>query len=400
MRSQLLPAMTDSNRRIKLLHVVNRFGVGGSERQQTELIKRLPSERYQQVVATMEDHGRFREDIKGLGVEIGEFPTVTFYDRNALHQYRSLARLIKQQGIQLVHCHDFYSNFLGSVASKLAGQKKLITSRRNMGIMFSTVQRLGQRMAYAFSAAVISNSDTATEILVKKEFVPRRKIHRIYNGIDTDHFSPAEPPAELAQLLGLSTGAPIIGTVGRLYPGKGQDTFIRAAVEVHKIRPDVQFLIVGGGPAEEEFRQLAQQLGAASAIVFAGERRDIADLLALMDVFVLSSLAESLPNAVLEAMACALPVVATNVGGVPEIVTEAETGFLVEPKDHHALADRILKILGNPDLAAGMGAVARKKVLEEFSCDKLVENVESVYAAVLGCNETVPAPEQLFAGED
>jgi glycosyltransferase involved in cell wall biosynthesis len=118
-------------------------------------------------------------------------------------------------------------------------------------------------------------------------------------------------------------------------------------------------------------------------VVFVGESGNVPELLALMRVSVLASLTESFPNAVLEAMACALPVVATNVGGVPELVTDGETGYLVPTENPDALADRILKILDNPGLASGMGNLARKRAVEKFSCDKLIENVEALYAQVL-----------------
>lgn len=381
------------NRKIRLLHVVNRFGVGGSERQQVQLIKRLPRERYHQTVATMVREGCFLRGVEECGIEVFEFPTTSFYNLNALRQYRALARVIKQQRIELVHCHDFYSNLFGSLAARLAGRKKLITCRRNMGVMFTLTQRLGQRLAYALSAAIIANSDAAKQIMVTREHVPPGKIHCIYNGIDTDYFSPREPSAELAESLGFPNGTPVVGIVGRLHPDKGQDMFIRAAARIHEARPDVRFLIVGEGPARSEFQGLARDLGMAEAIVFAGDREDVPDLLALMDVFVLTSLAESLPNAVLEAMACERPVVATNVGGVPELVTEGETGWLVPAGDPEIIAERVLRVIGDGELASKMGAVARQRVLDEFSSQRLVEKVEAVYAAVLGCNETIPAAE-------
>lgn len=373
--------MSDS--RIKLLHVVGRFGVGGSERQQTELIKRLPAERYDQVVAVMEKGGHFLGEIRRRDIEVIDFPFSSFYNRNALRQYRGIARMVKERGVQLIHCHDFYSNICGAAVAKLSRRKCLITSRRYAGLVFSPAQRLVQRLAYSFSAAIISNSEAVAQIMISKELVPRRKIHCIYNGIDTDRFSPRPPSAELAESLGLPNGALVVGTVARLHPRKGHHTLIRAAATIHGTHPDVRFLIVGDGPARADLEGLAQELGVAGVVVFAGESGNVPELLALMRVSVLASLTESLPNAILEAMACALPVVATNVGGVPELVTDGETGYLVPTENPDALADRILKILDNPGLASGMGNLARNRAVEKFSCDKLIENVEALYAQVL-----------------
>ena len=368
---------------IKLLHVVGRFGVGGSERQQTELIKRLPAERYDQVIAAMEMGGHFLEEIRERGIEVVSFPFNSLYNRNALRQYRSLARMIKQRGVQLIHCHDIYSNIFGAIAARLAHRKNLITSRRFAGTVFVPFRRLLQRVAYSFSAAIISNSEAVAHTMVKKELVPRRKIHCIHNGIDTDRFRPLPPSAELAESLGLPNGAPVVGTVARLHPLKGHQALLRAAAIIHGTHPDVRFLIVGDGPARANLERLAQELGIADVVVFAGESGNVPELLALMRVSVLASLTESLPNAVLEAMACALPVVATNVGGVPELVSEDETGYLVPTENPDALADRILKIVDNPGLASEMGALARKRAAEKFSCDKLIRNVEAVYEQII-----------------
>jgi glycosyltransferase involved in cell wall biosynthesis len=331
----------------------------------------------------MEISGPFFEEVNALGIEVIEYPFTSFYNRNALRQYRSLARLIKERKIQLVHCHDFYSNIFGTISARLAGLKAIITSRRNRGVMFSLPQRLVQRVAYSFSAAIIANSEAARAVLLRTERVPARKVRRIYNCVDTEWFSPRAPSALLAQSLGLAGGAPVVGIVGTLRPVKGHATFVRAAAEIHKARPDVRFLIVGEGPVRDELDRLAADLGVAGAIVFAGVRTDIPDLLALIDVLALPSRSESLPNAVLEAMACGRPVVATRVGGTPELVADGETGFLVEPEDFACLARQILRVLNDPALAARMGAAARRKAVGEFSSARLIENVESLYIAVL-----------------
>jgi len=372
-----------SNKKIRLLHVVNRFGVGGAERQQTELIKRLPEEGYHQVVAAMDKQGRFLEEITARDIEVNEFPFTSFYDRNAVRQFRSLARLIKQQGIQLVHCHDFYSSIFGAIAARLVGLKKVITSRYERGDLLSVPQRAVQRLAYCFSAAIITNSEATKRVMMKREYVPERKIRCIYNGTDTVRFAPGRPSTELAKSLGFPDGAPIVGTVADLFPWKGHVTFMRAAKIVHEMRTEVRFLIVGDGPDLDKLQRLAGELNIADVTIFAGPRRDIPDLLALMSVFVLSSLTEGLPNAVIEAMACACPVVATKVGGTPELIDHGENGYLIPSEDPPALAEKALRILDDPELGSKMGADARQKVLDAFSIERVVENMRGLYAELL-----------------
>jgi len=368
---------------IKLLHVVGRFGVGGSERQQTELIKRLPPDRFRQVVAAMETAGPFFKEVNARGIEVIEYPFTAFYNRTAVRRYRALARLIRERGIELVHCHDFYSNIFGTISARLAGRRRIITSRRDLGTMFNCAQRLVQRLAYGRAAAVVANSQAARNVLIRKELLPARKIHCIYNCVDTSRFHPAEPPAALAGELGIPPGAPVAGIVASLRHVKGHDIFLRAAARVHAARPDTRFLVVGDGELRDSLGQLAAGLGLADAVIFAGARKDVPQLLALMTLGVSSSRSESLSNAIVEAMACARPVVATRVGGNPELVADDQTGYLVEPGDHEALADRILRIITDPDLARRLGRAALNRVHRDFTPERLLENMQALYARVL-----------------
>jgi len=371
------------DRPIKILHVVGRFGVGGSERQQTELIKRLPPDRFSQVVATMQITGPFFEEINERGIEVIEYPFTAFYNRTALRRYRALAGLIRERGIELVHCHDFYSNIFGTISARLAGTRRIITSRRDIGTMFSTAQRLVQRIAYGLAAAVVANSQAARDVLIRSEHLPARKIHCIYNCVDTDRFQPAPPPDGLAQSLGIPPGAPVAGIIASLRPVKGHEIFLRAAAEIHASRPEARFLIVGDGELRENLQQLAAKLSLRDAVIFAGARKDIPQLLNLMTLLVSASHSESLSNAIVEAMACGRPVVATNVGGNPELVIDDQTGYVVEPQDPHALADRALRILSHHALADRLGAAALERVRNDFTPDRLLENMQALYHSVL-----------------
>ena len=362
---------------------MNGFGAGGIERQQTEIITRLPADRFTQIIATMRLSGPFYPEIKATGVEIVEFPFNSLRNQQAVAHYFGLARLIRRRRVHLVYCYDFYTNIWGAISVTLAGRAKLITSRGDTGRMFSKAQLAVQRMAYACSSAIVPNSDMVKRILIEDEFVPAWKIRRIYNGIDTVRFSPREASPELPRSLGLPPGASVIGAVGNLHPWKGQDTLLCAAARIREVRPDAWFLLIGEGIAQNDLQQLATQLGIRERTIFAGIRQDIPDLLALMDVFVLPSQHESLPNAVMEAMACARPVVATAVGGVPELISDGVTGFLVPPGDPAAMADAVLRVLGDRALGAALGNAARERAVSKFSCDRLVGNMAALYEDVL-----------------
>jgi len=374
--------MPQPPQKTKLLHVVGRFDFGGTERQQAELIKRLPADRYEQTIAAMQK-GAFAAEVEERGIPVIEFPFTSFYDIRAVRNYLALARLIRRERFQLVHCHNFYSNIFGTIAARLAGTRTIITSRRDLGGMFTKTQLRVQRLAYKFSAAVLANSQGVKRVLVENEQVSEAKIHCVYNGIDTDRFAPREPSADVAQSLGIAPGSPVVGKVGNLHPWKGFDVFIRIAAAVNASRPDARFLIVGDGTEHQRLKQMARELHLEQSVTFAGARGDIPEMLALMSVFVLSSPAEGLPNAVLEAMACGLPVVASNVGGVPETVSNGETGFLVSPGDAAGFAEKILQLLNDPTHARQMGEAGRRKVVEQFSCERLVENMQALYDEII-----------------
>jgi len=372
-----------ADRKIAVLQVVNGFGMGGIERQQTEIIKRLPADRFTQIIATMRLSGPFYPEVKATGVEVVEFPFNSLRNKQAVAHYFGLARLIRQRRVHLVYCYDFYTNIWGAISVTLAGRGKLITSRGDTGRMFSKAQLAVQRMAYACASAIVPNSDLVKDIIIEKEFVPTWKIRRIYNGIDAERFAPRAASPELARSLGLPPGATVIGAVGNLHPWKGQDTLLRAAARIREVRPDAWFLLIGEGIAQNDLQQLATQLGICEQTIFAGIRQDIPELLALMDVYVLPSQHESLPNAVMEAMACARPVVATAVGGVPELISDGVTGLLVPPGDPAAMANAVLRVLGAPALGAALGNAARERAVSKFSCDRLVENMAALYEDVL-----------------
>jgi glycosyltransferase involved in cell wall biosynthesis len=372
-----------SNSSIHLLHVVDSFDAGGTERQQAELIKRLPRDRYTQVVAAMNKRGPFLPDVEACGAEVIEFPFTSFCNSNALRQMRRLAALIKERDIQIVHCHNFYANIFGSAAAKIAGTAKLVTSRRDLGNTISFAQRCAQRITFAASDAIVANSEMVKHQLMRNERVPGARIHRIYNGIDTEIFAPQERSGKLAQALGIPENATVVGMVGNLNKWKGHRDFLQAAAEVIKERSDVCFLLVGEGPERESLQTFAENHGVADVTVFAGPREDIPNVLALMDVFVLSSPKEGLPNAVIEAMACSLPVVATKAGGTVELIDEGTTGFVVPLRDTATMAEKILALINDPQTAAEMGAAARRKALDEFSTAQLIQNTEAFYAAIL-----------------
>ena len=201
-------------------------------------------------------------------------------------------------------------------------------------------------------------------------------------GIDLSRFARPVSSDAAREEMGVGTSR-VVGIVAKLSAVKGHEHFLRAAARVRERRSDVIFLVVGDGPLRPQLESLTEELGLADAVRFVGVRKDIPEVLGLMDVFVLSSLSEGAPNVILEAMAAGLPVVASNVGGVPDIVRDGETGRLVEPGDHEALADAVLDILNDETRAGLMGRLARNVVRGEHDIDLVVEHAEQVFEELI-----------------
>ena len=228
---------------------------------------------------------------------------------------------------------------------------------------------------------VVANS-AAGAARLRDEFVPARKITVIPNGIDL--------PATTAHS-GIA-GAPVITTVANLRHGKGHDVLLRAAADVLRRHPAARFNLVGDGPLRPELQREAQALGIADRVTFLGHRDDVGEVLRASDVFAFPSLMEAFPNAVMEAMAMALPVVATNVGGIPELVTDGHNGRLVAPGDPAALARALNEVLDSPATAAALGSAAADTVRERYSFERMTRTFEQLYQDLLHARLSNPLP--------
>jgi glycosyltransferase involved in cell wall biosynthesis len=215
--------------------------------------------------------------------------------------------------------------------------------------------------------------------------MPPPKVFLIPNGVEIKVFTEANQSLveALAQEWKIRSHTPVIGTLARLHEQKGHSYLLDAVAQLRREIPDVKALVVGDGELRPSLEQRTQALRLSDSVIFTGTRRDVPEILALLDVFVLPSLWEGLPIALLEAMAAGLPVVATRVGGVPEVVVDGETGLLVPPRDPDALSEAILTLLQDPDLRQKMGQAGQERVREYFSVERMVEETEALYERLL-----------------
>jgi glycosyltransferase involved in cell wall biosynthesis len=355
---------------VDVVLLLTSFAIGGTERQMVELAKRLDPSRFRVHVACFHRRGRLLDDMPSR-IPIREFPVHGFANPSAAARLVAFASWCRSIGAAVVHTCDLYANIFGLPGAALAGVPVRIANRREIVTGDKSPAKLWtQRLAYRAAHAVVANSSAARDQLVR-EGVPADRLRLIANGLDAGRFVPAPRRPQIRRIV----------MVANLRPEKGHDTLLAAAPRILARYPDATFTFVGEGPKREALETLTRALGVAERVEFLGESRDVAPVLARHDLFVLPSRSEAFPNALIEAMATALPVVATDVGGIPEVVRPGLNGLLVRPDDTNALADAVLALMDDPAAAAALGRAARADVERHYTIDRMVERFEQLYLA-------------------
>jgi len=373
-----------------VLQLIDSFHQGGSERQAIQLTRLLhESGRFNVRLASLSREGTLRAAAEELDLaEIPSFPLNSFYDSNALAQLLRLIAYLRRERVELLHTHDFYTNVFGMAAGSFALVPVRIASMRETGGMRSGAQKTAQGVAYRLAHHVIANSEAVRKKLIDQG-IRNTKIHVVYNGLDVNRLASTARRSETLSLLGLAletNGVPrnFITIVANMrHDVKDYPMFLRAARRVKTEVPDAAFLLAGEGELTESIRALARELELESSTFFLGRCEKIAELLNISDVCVLSSQAEGFSNSILEYMAAARPVVATDVGGAAEAIVEGVTGHLVQSGDDKTMAERIISLLREPEKARAMGRQGRQLVEERFSCVAQLERTEELYDKLL-----------------
>ena len=369
-----------------VLELIGSFQQGGSERQAVQLSRLLHDEGTVKVyVGCLDSRGGLREELHWIEADdIPEFHLTSFHDVNFLRQAARCARYIKANDIALVHTHDFYTNIFGMCAAFLAGIPGRIASKRET-FSKTKAQMLLERQAFRLAAQILANAKTVKAFLVDTG-VPEGKVTVVYNGIDLKRM--ASSGRERLELLG-TFGLPdhdrlqIVTIVANLRSDvKNHHMFLRAARQVLDSCGEAVFIIAGEGELTESLKIFAEELGIARQVFFTGACREVANLLSISDVCVLSSKSEGFSNSILEYMSAGKPVVATRVGGAAEAVIEGETGFLVEADDDKTMAERIIILLQSPGLAARFGSRGLEVIKEKFTVGRQLSKTLKLYNAV------------------
>ena len=370
-----------------VLQLIDSFNQGGSERQALQLTRLLyESGRYDVHLASLSPEGSLRETIADLDLgEIPSFSLTSFYDRNAVRQLRRFVSWLKSASIDILHTHDFYTNVFGMSGGTLARLPVRVASMRETAGMRSVAQAHVQKFLYSLSHHIVANSNAVREKLIA-DGTSAERVTVVYNGLDLRRLETGSSRPQSLATLGVPADEPrrFVSIVANMrHDVKDYPMFLRSAQQVKQAVPDAAFLLAGEGELSDSLRALARELGIDNCTFFLGRCENVAELLSISEICVLSSKAEGFSNSILEYMAAARPVVVTDVGGAREVVSEGETGYLVPSGDDATMAARLIALLRDPENARSMGAKGRRVVEEKFSCEAQLARTEELYDRLL-----------------
>jgi glycosyltransferase involved in cell wall biosynthesis len=357
---------------IPVMHLVSTLGIGGQEMVILQLVERIDRTRFAPVVVAVRGGGPLQARIEAAGIPV---QVVGDEDTGHLTLVSRISRLLRRLDIGILHTHNPAPHQLGALAAMVARTPVVIHTKHGRNNIARWRRRLAERVAGRLTDMVVPVSEDAAHVAMTVDRVPRRKVRVIRNGVALPVASPLPP---------LPNGAPVRAVhVARLHAIKDQVTLLHAIRGVVDARPTFHVDIIGDGPAGDEVRALAVELGLEEAVRFHGMRDDVDAFLTGADLFLLSSVSEGISLTLLEAMSHALPVVATDVGGNREVVVDNATGLLVPARDPGAMAEAILALVDDPERRRRYGAQGRRRVEEEFSLDRTVDAYHAAYAELL-----------------
>lgn len=371
---------------IKVLHIAESAGWAGGEVYLLTVAKAVDGQRFD-LAFVLPERGPLMERLRARGAQVHLIPLAKrLFNASA---FLALVRLFRQEQPAIVQSHGARSNVYTKLAGRLAGVRVIVSTVHNSLFDFDVsplrkrLYVLAERLTSPLADRIVAVSSAIATDLVHRYGIRTDRIVTIQNGIDANAFSPKRAPSAVLKELGLNGDSRLIGLAARMTPQKGHHDLLRALRLLLPQFPHLRCLLIGDGPLRRSLEREAVALDVSSRCVFTGVRYDVADLLNVVDVAVLPSCSEGLPFALLEAMALGKPIVATQVGGNPEVVENGRTGLLVPPRDPKVLAEAIAFLLDRPAAAAEMGERGRVRVRERFACDRMIRSLENVYAELL-----------------
>lgn len=368
--------------RPRVLHLVDTLNIGGTENQLVQIAVHMKRRGYDITVGCLRAEGPLLRTLQRADIPVVEFRKgKTLLSWNGIRQLLRLTSFLHRGRFAVIHAHDLWANLLGVPAGRLARVPLVIASRRYLDDLewYTPWRKRAVCLIYLLATWVVVNSQAISERLVVKEQVPAEKIRTVHNGVDVERFSRARPEREKL-LPNVGKSSKLIAVLANMYSRvKGHAGLISAARIVCEHEPGAVFLLIGDGPERPRLESQVRDADLDKNVLFVGRRTDIPQWLACCDLSVLASETEGFPNAILESMCAGLPMVATAVGGSKEIIVNGANGLLVPPGNTAALAEAILRLIRNPQLATTLARAGQNDMRAHFSFDRVMAELNELY---------------------
>ena len=366
------------DRPLRVMQLILGLQVGGLESMVVKLAKSLDPQRFSSLVCCIDQTGPLAVELEQADIEVvllqrGQAGTDWGYPRR-------LARLLKQQHVDVLHLHNPTALFYGAPAARLAGVRPVIYTEHGRDYSNSWKSRVTNRVLTRMVDRVVVLHERARDYMHRYEGAPLKRITKIYNGITDPGVPDPGTRPRVRKSLSLGPDIAAIGIVARLDPIKNLPVLIDAMQQLHRQHPQARLLIIGDGPLREALTRQVATNGLDPVVQFLGTRHDVPDLLSALDLLVLPSSSEGLSMTLIEGSAAGLPLVASDVGGNNELVEDGVNGLLVKPGDSRALATALQQLVGDPVMSQRMGAVSRQRYQQHFDIDAMLTSYQSLYA--------------------
>jgi glycosyltransferase involved in cell wall biosynthesis len=383
--------MGSGSAKINLLHIITKLELGGAQKTALELVGNLDRNKYHLFLISSREGMLLEEALKIPDLQIYLVPSLKRYISpiSDLKALLSIVRFIKKNNIHIVHTHSSKAGIIGRWAARFAGVPVIIHTIHGFGFhdnqnWFTRKLYISlERSAAKFTDILVAVSESDISKGLRNRIGHRGKYRLIRYGIRLDEFLNNHIDIDdKRRRLGIDPASRVVGMVACLKPQKSPLDFIKAASLVKRSVPEAKFLLIGDGALRRKSENLIRRLKLQRDIRLLGWRRDIADIMRALDVFVLTSLWEGTPLVFLEALASGLPIVATRVDGGPEIVKDQINGFLVPPRDHKMLAEKIITLLSQKQLRQKMGQAGWQMMDKSFDVSTMIKRTEEVYLEI------------------
>ncbi|MFC2061047.1 GT4 family glycosyltransferase PelF [Elusimicrobiota bacterium] len=370
---------------MKILHLISSKGYFGAENVLLTLAGEQQKQGMEVWAGVFEDkrypHTEITEEAGKFGVPVKIFKCSGRFD---LKTIGGIKKFVKDNSVDIIHSHGYKSNIYNIAAGNIPDVKRITTCHNwSMNSAKMRIYKIIDLIFIKKFDKIVAVSGVIESEIIKSG-IPKEKVTVINNGIDMDLYGYIENTGKLKQSLGINEREQVIGTIGRLVPEKGYGYLLDAFQKVSEEAAETKLLIVGDGPLKGQLESEVKEKGLKEKVIFTGIRKDISEILSIMDIFVLSSINEGMPMVLLEALSARCPVVSSPVGAIPLIIEDRQTGLLVNPQDTGKLAEAILGLLKDKEKALLLAKNGYERVARDFSAQKMAQKYHSLYMTIAG----------------